>query len=100
MENPGMAKLIAVGVQYIAYVLVADDPTEALEVVNTAIRNVEDPLLPVDKHMLEVTGLRDIAVDWNDQAPWIAPSITDDDYAELAANGETTKAIFETMKKQ
>lgn len=91
-------KLIAVGVQFIAYVLVKDDPQEAITVVDAAIRSLEDPLKAVDSHALEVTGVKDVSVDWTEQYPFVASSVTDEDFAAITAEGGTVQEILKKLR--
>ena len=91
-------KLIAVGVQFVAYVLVQDDPKEAIEVVDAAIRSLDDPLKAIDSHALEVMGAKDVSIVWADQVPFVAASVTDDDFASITAEGGTVQDILKKLR--
>ena len=97
-------KLQTVIIQYTAVVLVGDErpKDEAFETVIEGIK--AGTIEPSDRASLEPTHERDLPAAWVEQQPFVAASITDEQFAANActAEGEQLNVveIFDTLYKK
>lgn len=97
MHKPKL-KLYNVVVQYDIYIVAHDtgdaeqDKREAAEAVLSAIRDGETPTEVVK---YEIRSSRDIRSDWRGQKPFVAGTVTDEEWTNFA--GTTTSEFFEQI---
>jgi hypothetical protein len=84
-------KLYNCVLQFDVYI-VANNAQEAIDACTGIIQRGEPP---TDKVTYDIRTLRDIRVDWRDQQPFVAPSVTDEQYAPLA--DLTTESVFNAL---